>query len=155
MMTRHPMLRVLALMFALVVAAPTLAACGSDEKTEKYDSDGKKVVDQFQTDVQAVQTKLQSAGQDPEAVASGIEEMRGAFDKAANGLSELDPPEDAKPTHDKFVSQLRAFGPDLNSLATAAREQDAEKVQQLQGSFQSRLAELQQTADDLKKQLNE
>lgn len=153
MLTRYPFLRVLALVSALVVAAPTLAACG-DDKADKYNEEGKKVVDQFQKDVQAAQTNLQ-AQQEPEGVAAGIDQMRAAFEKAANGLSELDPPEDAKANHDKFVSQLRSFGPDFETLSSAARENDQQAVQEVQASFQTKLADLQQTADALKKQLDE
>jgi hypothetical protein len=153
MLSRHPILRVLALAAALLVAVPTLAACG-DDKADSYNTEGKKVVDQFQKDVAAAKTNLQ-AQKDPEGVASGIEEMKGAFNKAADGLSKLDPPADAKATHDKFVSQLRAFGPELDKLATAVREKDAEALGEVQTSFQTQLQELQRTADDLKKQLKD
>jgi hypothetical protein len=146
-------LRKLALLAALVLAVPTLAACG-DEQADKYNEEGKKVVEQFQKDVQAAQANLQ-AQREPQGVADGIEQMRAAFDKAADGLSELDPPDDAKANHDKFVGQLRSFGPDFDRLATAAREEDEETIQGIQVSFQTKLAELQKTADALKKQLND
>ena len=153
MLTRFPILRVLALAAALLVAVPTLTACGSDSKTQKYDSEGKKVVDQFQKDVNTAKTNLQGQT-DPEGVAKGIEEMKAAFTKAADGLSQLDPPSDAKATHDKFVSQLRDFGPQLDKLATAVRQKDAQALGEVQTTFQAKLAELQKTSDELKSKLN-
>jgi hypothetical protein len=153
MLTRSPLLRALALVAALVATVPLLAACGEDKAAE-YDKEGQKVVDQFQTDVQAAQQKIQAEAANPEGQATAVEQMKAAFDKAANGLSELDPPEDAKPKHDQFVSQLRGFGPQLDELADAARNEDAEAAQNLQSTFQTKLTELQQTANDLKQELN-
>jgi lantibiotic modifying enzyme len=153
MLTRHPILRMLAIVAALALAVPTLAACGNS-KADDYNSQGKKVVNQFQKDVEAAKTNLQGQ-QSPEGVAQGIEQMKGAFTKAADGLDKLDPPDDAKANHEKFVSQLRDFGPQLDKLAKAVREKDAQALGEIQTTFQAKLQELEKTSNDLKKQLND
>jgi len=138
---------------ALVAASLVVAACG-DEKTDTYNAEGEKVVDRFQKDLRAAQAELQNQTE-PEGVARGIEQMRSAFAEAADGLSRLDPPGDAKADHDKFVGQLRAFGPELDRFAKAVREQDSETIGEVQAVFTTRLKELQATADTLKGRLQE
>lgn len=141
------------LLVVLVAASLVVAACG-DEKADTYNAEGEKVVEQFQKDLRAAQTELQDQAE-PEGVAQGIEQMRSAFAKAADGLNRLDPPDDAQADHDRFVSQLRAFGPELDRFANAVREEDSKAIGEVQSGFTTRLKELQATADALKRRLQE
>jgi hypothetical protein len=111
--------RTAAALLALVLAA-TLAACGSDAKSDLRALDG----DVQQLGVQVGDAITGAGSKANQALATRFGELSTKARDLANKLDDVDASGDVKPARDRLSQALRRAARDLQSLSTAATNGD-------------------------------
>ncbi len=137
----------------LVAAAIAVAGCGSDE-TDQYKEDAKAIIDPLRGTLNSTNERVSAAKNLDQRIAA-LDETRRALDKAAADLNELDPPEDAKAQHDRFVKELERFAGDIRAFEKAARKNDTKGVRESLDKLRTDTARLKQANNALKAKVDE
>jgi hypothetical protein len=146
--------RIVALLIVAVLPF-ALIACGGDSKKDTYKKDANKIANQVKADSQAAQQSFQAAATSPDKLVTAFNDWKGKLDKSISDFEALNPPDDIKDAHDKFVTNLKALSEDLGTAATALKNQDQAALQQLQTKITTDSTALQTSASYLDNKLND
>jgi hypothetical protein len=151
MLKRFTGVRMLALLL-LVLVPLALTACGGDDKKDTYKKDAQKIAKQVQADSTAAQSSFQGVTS-PDQLVTAFNDYKTKLDKSISDFENLDPPDDIKSEHDKFVSDLKALSGDISSAVDALKKQDQAALTSLQTKVQQDSAALTASASALDKKL--
>lgn len=110
----------------LVLATTALAACGGVDKNAYVDS-----VTKVQAATSSEAAKLSGEMEDAKsvgAVADKLEDLGQAVEKNAGSLADIEAPDDVAGLHEQYVTLMKKFGTDLETLAGRVRKADAKNV---------------------------
>lgn len=138
---------------ALLVAVFALAACGGGEdeamSKDEYRSQAQKISDKAEADFEGAIKNATS--EDPEESLAGINQMKSISAEVATKLDTLDPPEEFKAVHGKFIGSLRALERRGDAVDKAAKGDDPNAISSAVESFQESLRELDTVGDEYDK----
>ena len=138
----------------LMLCAVALGACGGDSAADQkadYKKDAKAILDDAKTSLQSLQTRV--AGKSADQQLQELARTRQEVVSAADRLEKLDPPDDVKPEHEKFVAALRKFGEDFSSVEAAGKAKDKAAAQKAVSQLQTDAAQLQSASSALEAKL--
>lgn len=101
--------------------------------------------------VARLQTDLPGSGQGPDWIAKAVpvfEGLRDSLNRAADDIETIGPPDEVKNAHTVLVGAVRDFGNYMDQLATAARNADQARLQQLVSTQPPFLAALDQATKE-------
>ena len=116
---------------ALTAALVALVAgCGGEDRLSKaeYESRMQRVAATLQTSTDRLGGQA-SNPRDTRAAATALAWLGRALERAADGVDDLEPPEEVEKPHDSFVAGLRAFAGDMRKVAALARRGDRLQIQ--------------------------
>jgi hypothetical protein len=129
---------------AALAAALTLAACGGDDdgalSKDDYKKEAQSISDKFETDARGAIENATS--KDPAESLTGVQQLGGSSDEAADKLDKLEPPEDFKDVHGRLLGALRTLGDRADGLEQAVDQKDQAGARQALTSFQQSLQEV-------------
>jgi uncharacterized lipoprotein YmbA len=135
MLKRFTGVRLLALL--LLIAVPVaLTACGGSSKKDTYKKDAQKIAKQVQTDSTAAQSSFQGVTS-PDQLVTAFTNYKTKLDKSINDFDNLNPPDNIKAEHDKFVTDLKALSDDISKAVDALKTKDQAALQALQTKVQT------------------
>lgn len=113
-----------------VALVALVGGCGGEDRLSKaeYESRMQRVAATLQTATDRLGGEA-SDPRDTQAAARALAGMGQALDRAADGVADLEPPEDVEKPHDSFVAGLRAFAGDMRKVAALARRGDRLQIQ--------------------------
>jgi len=149
---RLSLLRVLAAM-ALLVASVAFTACGGDDGPSKdtYKEEAQKISDKFDTDFES--SLKNATSEDPQESLTGVKQIAASAGEAADGLEELDTPEDYKDVSGKLVGSLRTLEERGAAVEKAAEAEDEAAITSAVESFQQGIQELEPVGNEFDKKV--
>ena len=131
---------VTALAFALL--AIVLPACATDGQLSRaaYERELQEAATKIDAASDAVESDLRGLGAGSASlvsVAETIEDARERLALEADGLGEIDPPDDAEAAHAKLVEGLRQLVRDLPEFQEAVDEGDVARIQEFISGFET------------------
>jgi|SRR3954452_5311569 len=124
----------IACLAALVLVAGT--GCGGDKKSSNdYVKAINKVQTEFASDIQKVGSSAPSGG-DPAAKAKEtFSDLDAAISKAITDLKAVEPPDDVKDLHDQLISEMTAFGSQVETAGNSLKSGDPQTIVAAQSKF--------------------
>ena len=151
MLKRFTGVRLLALLLLIVVPL-ALTACGGSDKKDTYKKDAQKIANQVQADSTAAQSSFQGVTS-PDQLVTAFNDYKTKLDKSISDFENLDPPDDIKDAHNKFVTDLKALSDDITKAVDALKTKDQAALTSLQTKVQQDSAALTASAAALDNKL--
>ena len=147
--------RLLAVVAALV-AALALAACGGGDEDkamskDEYKKEAQRINDASEGDFETALKTAQS--KDPDEALTGVRQIGTTVDEAVTKFEGLEPPEEYKAIHGRYVGALRTVGDRADAVEQAAEQKDRARIEQSLSSFQQSLVDGAKTGDEFDKQV--
>jgi ribosomal protein S20 len=139
---------------AVLVAAVSFVACGSDDKglsKSDYKNKSQQISDKLKTDLASAQKNLQS-GEDTQALA-GLNQFKSSLSDARTKLDALEPPSDFTDVHNKLVDSLKQTEASTQQVIDAAKSKDKAKAQTALQQFQTDLQSLNSVGNEYDKKV--
>jgi multidrug resistance efflux pump len=121
-----------------------LAGCGGDGGGPLSKADYQTELERATTAVEQAFTKLseslQNVSEEKGSLEDAADEVTNIQDElrsAADGLDDVEPPENVSEAHDTLIDGMRRLADDLDEMKTALEEGDAGKLQEISSGFEN------------------